>query len=93
MGTYKTELDFGMLLGEVPCVIEYDYTPMQYNRYSGPPELCFPAEVDITDVRIEGITLSLELATMLVGELNSIEQLKIDIIEYEEELIAERYEP
>ena len=53
-------------------------------------ELCFPAEVDITDVRIEGITLSLELATMLVGELNSIEQLKI---EYEEELIAERYEP
>lgn len=96
MGTYNTELYFGELIGEIECMIEYDYTPAQAGRLYGPPENCYPdepAEVDITDVHIQGITLSKGLQALLIGELNELEQLKIDIIEYEEEKAAERDEP
>lgn len=95
-GTYNTELYMGEILGDVPCVIVYDYTPRQAGRYSGPPESCYPdepAEVDITNVVFQGVVLSPERLSLVVGELNELEQLKIDIIEHEEELEAEGCEP
>ena len=89
----STTLFMGDYLGDVDCVIAYDYSPAQRGRYSGPPEDCYPdepAEVDITDVVLQGMLLSPERLSALIGELNEDQDLKAGIIEAEEEKDSER---
>lgn len=88
MGTYKTELDFGML-GEVPCAIEYDFT--RADRDTNCPE-----DITLTDVVIQGVTLSPYLLSCLIADLQGDDQLITSISERESsryyDYMAERAE-
>ena len=54
--------------GEFDMIIEYNYTPEQRGRYSGPPESCYPdesEELEVTDVSFGGTDYTDQLSSKL----------------------------
>ena len=64
-------LDFGVM-GILPCDIEFDYTPGQRGRFSGPPEDCYPdepEEISVTKVTYGPYDFTKLIDEDLVGDM------------------------
>ena len=80
-------LDAGEL-GEISLDVDYDYTPYQRGRISGPPEDCYPdepAEICATAATLEnGTKLPPWLEGVVLEALNESGSFWEAVIEYEE---------